>query len=410
MDVFRSLAAEPRVPDPPGPGRRDWALIAVFAPVAVLEAAFAEDRPWPTLSAAVVVALLPTLLWRRTHPLATVALAFGAFALVDAASIAAGVDWEGLSVGAFVLLLLYALFRWGSGREAVAGLAVTIVPIVLSVSGETPVSDVLGGTLFLLFVCAVGASVRYQENARTRGMDQVKLREREVLARELHDTVAHHVSAIAIQAQAGRAVAAARSDTALDSALDALGVIEEEASRTLDEMRTMVGALRQGDEADLFPQRGVADIERLAGGGDTGLPGGGDTGLPGGGDTAEPGDRPRVDVELSGDLDGLWPPVDAALYRLAQESITNARRHARHAERIRVRVAGEGDCVRLTVSDDGDATGGAAPSGYGLVGMTERAHLLGGTLEAGPNRDGGWTVKAVLPRHGSSHGRDGVAP
>lgn len=406
MDVVRSLAAEPRAPDPPGPGRRDWALIAVIAPVAVLEAAFAEDRPWPTLSAAVVVALLPTLLWRRTHPLATVALAFGAFALVDAASIVAGVDWEGLNVGAFVLLLLYALFRWGSGREAVAGLAVTIVPIVLSVSGETSVSDVLGGTLFLLLVCAVGASVRYQENARTRGMDQVKLREREVLARELHDTVAHHVSAIAIQAQAGRAVAASRSDTALDSALDALGVIEEEASRTLDEMRTMVGALRQGDEADLFPQRGVADIERLSGGGDTEVPG--RPGRPGG--TAEPGDRPRVDVELSGDLDGLWPSVDAALYRLAQESITNARRHARHAERIRVRVAGEGDCVRLTVSDDGDATSGGAPSGYGLVGMTERAHLLGGTLEAGPNRDGGWTVEAVLPRHGSNPDRHGAAP
>ena len=97
------------------------------------------------------------------------------------------------------------------------------------------------------------------------------------------------------------------------AALDALAVIEEEASRTLTEMRAMVGALRQGEEPDLAPQRGVADLQRLASG---------------------PAERPRVQVELSGDLDGLGPSVDAALYRLAQESITNALRHARHATRV----------------------------------------------------------------------------
>ena len=107
-------------------------------------------------------------------------------------------------------------------------------------------------------------------------------------------------------------------------------------------------------------------------------------------------------MELSGDLDDLRPLVEAAIYRLAQESITNAVRHARHATRIDVRVAGDGDCVRLTVRDDG-AAGSTAPSssGYGLVGMTERATLLGGTLEAGPDSASGWTVNAVLPRAGS---------
>ena len=195
------------------------------------------------------------------------------------------------------------------------------------------------------------------------------------MARELHDTVAHHVSAIAIQAQAGR-TAASRPD----AAVDALGAIEEEASRTLAEMRAMVGALRQGEEPELAPQRGVADIHRLARGA---------------------GEGPRVDVELAGDLDGLRPSVDAALYRLAQESITNAVRHARHATRIDVRVTGDNDDVRLTVRDDGDGPSGADWSlGYGLVGMTERAMLLGGTLEAGPGADGGWTVNALLPRNG----------
>jgi len=143
-------------------------------------------------------------------------------------------------------------------------------------------------------------------------------------------------------------------------------------------MRLMVGALRDDHPADLSPQRGVADIERLA---------------------LTSGDQPRVDVELTGDLDDLAPSVDAALYRLAQESITNALRHALHATRINVSVTGDDGTVRLTVRDDGDtSTTARNPSGYGLVGMTERAALLGGTLEAGPNPDRGWIVRAVLPK------------
>ncbi len=106
-------------------------------------------------------------------------------------------------------------------------------------------------------------------------------------------------------------------------------------------------------------------------------------------------------MHSDGDLDDLRPLVGAAIYRIAQESITNAVRHARHATRIDVRVTGDRDRVRLTVRDDGDAgTSADRSSGYGLVGMTERAALLGGTLEATPNADRGWTVTAVLPRDG----------
>jgi len=343
--------------------------------VAVLEGVFRDDLVWAVVSVALVVALVPTLLWRRTHPLVAVAVAFGTLATVDVVSLAVGADWEGLNTGVFVLLLPYALFRWGAGREAAIGLAVILIPVLLSAFHPIPIGEVIAGGLIVLFAATVGASVRYQDNARLRGMDQVKLREREQLARELHDTVAHHVSAIAIRAQAGRVVGS--SDPA--AALDALAVIEEEASRTLAEMRAMVGALRHGEEPDLAPQRGVADIERL---------------------TTGTGDRPHVDVELSGKLDGLRPSVDAALYRLAQESITNAVRHARRATRVHVTVSGDDDCVRLTVGDDGDA-GPFDPrssSGFGLIGMAERAKLLGGTLEAGPNRNRGWTVQAVLPR------------
>ncbi len=383
-NAARSLWAEPRVPDAPGPVWRDWVLVSALVPVVLLEGVFREDLVWRVPSVVVALALLPTLLWRRTHPLQSVAAAFGLVTVVEVASIVLADEWRGLDSTVFVMLLVYALFRWGSGRDAVIGLVIVSIPVLLiafeaqtSDAAEVPLGEVAQGAVFVLLVAAVGASVRYADTARRRGMDQMKLLEREQLARELHDTVAHHVSAIAIRAQAGRVVAS----TDPGAAVEALVIIEREASRTLAEMRSMVGALRQGEEPDLTPQRGVSQVEDLVTG---------------------PGERPRVDVELSGDLDGLRPSVDAAIFRLAQESITNAVRHARHATRVQVAVRGEPDCVRMTVHDDGDP-GPFDPrtaTGFGLVGMAERAKLLGGTLEAGPDRNRGWTVTAVLPRGG----------
>jgi signal transduction histidine kinase len=280
----------------------------------------------------------------------------------------------GLYTSGCALVLVYALSRWGSGREAAIGLGIILVALVVGTVGDfTGVVDAVVGAIVLLFPLVLGATVRYRVGERVREVDQVKLRERQQLARELHDTVAHHVSAIAIQAQAGRTVAAQRPE----AALRALAVIEEAASRTLDEMRSMVTVLRDGDEAELAPHRGVADIERLA---------------------RDAAHGPQIHVELEGDLDALRPSLGAAVYRLAQESITNATQHARGASRIDVRVAGEDDCVRLTVHDDGEGGAEAGRSGYGLIGMTERAALLGGTLAAGPQSGRGWTVSAVLPR------------
>jgi signal transduction histidine kinase len=242
------------------------------------------------------------------------------------------------------------------------------------------VAETLAGLAVLELPAALGATMRYRAVSRLRTIDQVKSREREQLARELHDIVAHHVSAIAIQAQAGRAVA----DSDPDAALEVLQVIEAEASRTLTEMRTMVSALRGDTDGGpvLAPQRGVGDIALLA--------------------DQKPG-GPVIEVVPAGDLDDLAPAVDAAVYRLAQESITNAIKHARRATRVRVAVEGEPGVVRLTVSDDGEAVPvNGSSSGYGIIGMKERVSLLGGTFEAGPNRDSGWTVTAVLPRSGGA--------
>jgi signal transduction histidine kinase len=333
---------------------------------------------WRPLSLVVVVALAFTLPWRRTHPLLVAAIAFGTTSAIDVVALARDVEWDGLGSGVFLLLLVYAVTRWGSGRAVAAGLVLLSVPLGLTAARGAPVADVVGGAVVVLLAFTLGAGARYQHSFRQQEMDGVRSREREQLARELHDTVAHHVSAIAVQAQAGRTLA----PTDPGAATDALIVIEEEASRTLEEMRTMVGALRHGDGAELTPQQGVGDIERLA---------------------RTAGADARIEVELVGDLGDLPPSVDAAVYRLAQEAITNAVRHAQHAGVVRVRVCGDGDQVRLTVDDDGHGGSAAGTvAGFGLVGMAERTKLLGGSLEAGPRDGGGWSVAAVLPRHGAA--------
>jgi signal transduction histidine kinase len=374
--AIRSFWAEPPAPDPPARVWRDWALLPLIAVSAVLETVFREDLVWRPLGLVVCLGLAVALLWRRTHPLLVTVIAFGATTLLDtAARLFADEPTAILFTTAYVLLLPYALLRWGSGRDAAIGMGFLLTLHLVTEITTGTLGDLIAGAAVFLVAAELGAAVRYRTGSRLREREQIALREREQLARELHDTVAHHVSAIAIRAQAGRALAASQPG----AAVEALEVIEDAASRTLTELRAIVGALRDGDEAELKPQRGVADIARLAG----------------------TTDGPRVGVELSGDLDGLRPMVGAAIYRIAQESITNAVRHARHATEIAVRVSGEDDCVRLVVRDDGEANA-SAPPGYGLAGMTERAALLGGTLEAGPSSGGrGWTVTAVLPRNGA---------
>jgi signal transduction histidine kinase len=372
---LRTLWEEPAAPDPPTRVWRDWVLVGVLLVVALLEGLLRPDVVWRPLSLALTVVTVVALLWRRTHPLPVVLVAFGSMFVVTVAGMLMSTASVGLYSAACVLLLPYSLARWGSGRAIVAGLAVIVVVGALGVlSSYTAPVDAIAGSVFLLFPAVLGASVRYWDTAHERDVERARLREREQLARELHDTVAHHVSAMAIQAQAGRVLA----DTRPEAAVSALRVIETEASRALAEMRAMVGALRDGEAAELAPQRGVADIPGLAD-------------LPAG--------DARVDVELRGDLDGLRPAVQSALYRMAQESLTNAIRHARRATRIDVRVVGDADIVHLTVFDDGEPTpAGRSSYGYGLVGMKERATLLGGTFAAGPCSPRGWTVDAVLPR------------
>jgi len=389
--AVRSLLTESA---PARPTRRAWwdgALVGTLLLASLLEGLLRDDLVWRATAIAVGVVVVLALWWRSTHPLQAVAVAFGATSALYVAAMIAGVDAEQASLytGACLLLLPYSLARWGSGSEAAIGVVIILAFPVLSAAASPMdnlgradsarlgwILEALVGSGVFLFSTALGAAVRYRAHARQRDFEQVRLREREQLARELHDTVAHHVSAIAIQAQAGRMLATTRPD----QVGGVFEVIEEAASRTLDEMRAMVGTLRDGESAALAPQPSVMDIQQFARRDSSGA---------------------RVEVELAGDLDDLGPSLAATLYRITQEAVTNATRHARHATRIDVQVRGDGRCVRLTVADDGEpVTAARNPSGFGLAGMSERAAQFGGTLQAGPSAGGGWIVEAVLPRTG----------
>ena len=372
--VFDTWLTEPRVPNPPRRVWRDWTIVGATVVGSLLEALLRTDLHGPYAAAPVAILLSLALLWRRSQPFAVFVAVVGGVALCDVLFALLGYGNLNTYGGVLVLVALYALFRWGSGREMAMGIPLAVALAILANSlAYTGLADFIGGFVILALAVAIALVVRYRNRVLEQSREQVRVQERERLARELHDTVAHHVSAIAIQAQAGRFVA---QNGSLDGATEALEVIEEEASRTLSQMRTIVGALRERDPpVDMAPQHGIADIEAL-------------TGVVG---------SLRVTVEVDESARGAAGGVGAAAFRIAQESITNARRHARNATSVHVRVASDGDAVHLTITDNGDLTN-ATDQGFGLIGMTARATLLGGSLNAGPASDRGWVVQATLPR------------
>ena len=370
---WRAIWREPRPVGAPPVGRADWLLVAGFEAAAVVEALARPDlagQPWVTLLA---MALMPALLWRRSHPLTTCLLGFGVAGLLSVIQLAAGTADLGPSAMMVILILLYSLVRWGSGREITLGMPCVAAVVALGMyAADAGRADLIGGTLLLLLIVALAAVFRSRADLWQRQRREIRNEERLALARELHDTVAHHISAIAVQAQAGGVVA--RTQPA--QAAQVLATIEAEATRTLAEMRAMVRVLRDDGQEEYAPQQGVADLPALA----------------------RTDATPTVAVTLTGAVTGIPGPVDAAVYRIAQEALTNAVRHARGATQVAIDVCRVGDDVRLRVTDDGLPHAGSMTSpGFGLTGMAERAQLLGGSLSAGPAPHGGWVVEAVLP-------------
>ncbi len=379
------ILAEPRVTDVPPRRWWDYALVAALVATITIEAIARDDLVFPWFSVPIVMVLATLLLWRRTHSLPVFLVTVGAFILMDVAATLRDEPPVEIYSMALILALMYAVARWASGPEVFIGVGAALTLwVAVGVLDYSGVGDLIGSLIVMLLPFEAGGLVRYQKSARLQAVERAKVEERAELARELHDTVAHRVSAIAIQAQVGRMLAensATGGDN--DKLNDALVTIEEEASRTLAEMRHMVGSLREPSPGvQMSPQQGLDDIPTLATAG------------------TWPGIEVRVDLEPGLDVDAI---TGASLYRIAQESVTNAARHARAATRVDVTVSRIEHHIELVVTDDGTPGATREGNGFGLLGLEERAERLGGTFRAGSTASG-WQVVATLPDTHTSEG------
>jgi signal transduction histidine kinase len=225
---------------------------------------------------------------------------------------------------------------------------------------------------------ALGEAARNRRQAIREGARRAAGEEQARIARELHDVIAHSVSVIVVQASAADDVFESRPD----QARAALRSIEQAGRDALRELRTLLAGESPGDPDPTHPQPGLARLDELA----------------------EPLRLAGLDVVVrrEGEAPTLPAGVDLSAYRIVQEALTNTLRHAR-ATRAEVTVRYRKQAVELEVRDDGRGSPGADlnGAGQGIVGMRERAALLGGTLEAGPLPAGGYRVHAHLPLEAS---------
>jgi signal transduction histidine kinase len=214
---------------------------------------------------------------------------------------------------------------------------------------------------------AAAAGIEREDRVRRAATD-----ERMRIARELHDVVAHAMSVIAVRSGVARMVL----DTQPDQAREALGIIEDTSREALQQMRQLVGVLREpGDTSDLGPAPGLEDLPGLVDGiGQAGV---------------------AVDVRVEGRPRRLPPALDLSVYRVIQEALTNVVRHAGPTS-AELRVAYSPESIEVEITDHGEAAPVFNGGGHGLVGMRERVAAYGGELSAGPTADG-FRVRARLP-------------
>ncbi|MBB6347939.1 signal transduction histidine kinase [Nonomuraea muscovyensis] len=327
----------------------------------------------------VALAALP-LLARRRHPVA----ALVAILVLDAtATLTVPLPRH---FGAVLVVALYSVARACPGRVTAVAAAATVSLTLLSQSNGRipPWQDAVIPPLTTLIVVGTAMAVNrwQQEVAANRRLlaDRAVADERRRIARELHDIVAHHITTMQLMAGGARANIAEP-----EVVQDALVTLESSGRLALREMRQLLDVLRDGDEPEAVPsqpQPGADDLDRLVA--ESRL-----AGLP-------------TEFSVHGPRHPLSPTVGLTVFRIAQEALTNARKHAGPA-RAFLQLTYRQDRVTVEVRDDGGGTPpqegppAVGPGGYGLIGMRERVALHGGTLTAGPQADGGFAVVADLP-------------
>jgi signal transduction histidine kinase len=259
-------------------------------------------------------------------------------------------------------------------------------PVAAVVHGQDP-GNAIPSFVWLAAAWVVGRLVRgwRAKNAQLEAANRQLNEQRELqaraavvvergrIARELHDVVAHNVSMMVVQA--GAAASVLRGEQ--PSVQNALDVIAATGRETVDDMRTLLGVLRSADDpASLKPQPGLGDLEQLAHGvREAGLP---------------------VTVCIEGVRRPLPPALELSAFRIVQEALTNALKHAGPAHAlVTVRYTGGG--VELEIADSGCGPSASPGNGHGLVGMRERVTMFGGELQTGPSGLGGFEIRARLP-------------
>jgi signal transduction histidine kinase len=333
-----------------------------------------EAREPDPLSLLLLVAATAPLAWRRRAPLIVAAVVVAADSLLSLLRYDTN---SGLSIA----IALYTAAAYTERRR----LAQVLIP--LAVVAAVPVAVDHGNWVEVLLAVTFGAGIpialgRTVFNRRRRIVRDRELAAREAvaaersrIARELHDVVAHHMSVMVVQAGAARAVAG--KDPAATA--EALEQIEASGRAGLVEMRRLLDVLKSdAPDEGRAPQPGLARLAEL-------LDAMRATGLP-------------VEAVVVGTPHPLPPGLDLSAYRIVQEALTNALKHAGDAHtRVVLRYAP--DALEIEVADDGRGPGADAGTdgGRGLIGMRERVQLFGGTLDSGPRPGGGFLVRARLP-------------
>ncbi|HZC14889.1 MAG TPA: sensor histidine kinase [Thermoleophilaceae bacterium] len=387
--MVRVVSAPLRVPL--RPSSVDAVLALLFATGAQLEV-WAGDIPGPA-AAKLTLALLTTvpLAWRTVAPLAAVMVTTGGYALAVLLGVSPD---EALLPLLAPLVAIYSLGAHGSTRGIVAGGGAALVAYSVASAWRTGLeaSELVIATAMVLGALAVGRAVRelgfetdllearaeQLERERDERAKAAVAEERARIARELHDMIGHSISIMGVQAGAVRRLLAPEQEREREALL----AVERTGRDAVAEMRRLLGLLRSHDDERALGE--LPTLQRLD-------------------DLVAELRRAGLDVDLrvEAELDDLSPGRALAVFRILQEALTNALKHARgaHVRATLRRIPGE---VQIEVVDDGSPL--PAPSGdgggQGLVGMRERVALYGGTLEAGPRTDRGFVVLARLPTTG----------
>jgi signal transduction histidine kinase len=377
LQVVRTWLSLPRFQ--PNPLALDRVLAVLLTVGAQFEIWFSSEVAHHRLEFALVApALTAPVAVRRRYP----TLVGAVVPLLGALQYAFGRDPQIVSEPVAIFCALYALAVWTPPRRFAVGLTLIVaVDLAASVGPNGNLHNavpftVVTAVVMLLVRRVIGDRERralIAERERDVAAREAVVEERARIARELHDVIAHHVSMIVLQAGAERRVL----DDGNASTHEVLQTIEQIGRSALTEMRRLLGMLRGDANEPLTPQPGLADVPTLVGQlREAGLP---------------------VELRIDGERRELPVGIELSAYRIVQEALTNALKHAGNAHAT-VNVRYDADALQLEIIDDGTgraalATGG----GHGLVGMRERVALYGGRFDASRTPGGGFVVRVKLP-------------